>query len=107
MWKDRASLIFSLLFSLMLLGGVAGIECGSVLEDLRAMFGASFVFVLVVYPIALAFALVGLILEYFRMFADRGTPSRLLMSRGRVMLLAYGLASFLLLAHLSAKYLCR
>ncbi len=107
MWKDRASLIFSLLLSLMLLGGIAGIECGSVLEDLRAMFGQSFPFVLVAYPFALGFALVGLILEYFRIFADRGTPSRPLMARGRVMLLAYGLVSFLLVAHLSAKYLCR
>jgi hypothetical protein len=63
--------------------------------------------VLVGYAFATAFALIGLIFQYFKMFADRGTSSRRLMSRSRAMLPVYGLAVFLLVAHLSAQHICR
>jgi hypothetical protein len=102
-----ARLGFSLIFSLVLLGGTCGIGCGSVLDDLKATLGESFGLVLVGYSFALAFALIGLIFQYFKMFADRGTPSRRLMSRGLAMLPLYGVAIFILIAHLSASYFCR
>jgi hypothetical protein len=107
MWKDWATLIFSLILSMVLLGGICGFGCGFALSDLRATLGESFALVAAGYAFALAFALLGLVFQYFKMFADRGTPSRRLISRGRAMVPVYGLAIFLLAAHLSAPYICR
>jgi hypothetical protein len=104
MWKVWASLVFSLLLCLMLIGGMFGIGCR--LDYLRATLGGAFPFMACVYPFALAFSIIGFILQYCKLFADRGTPSRPLMSRSRALLPVYGVVIFILIANLSVKYFC-
>jgi hypothetical protein len=107
MWKERVSLILSLLLSVTLLGGIFGIECGAALEVLRSLFGQSFPLVLIAFSFAAAFSLIGSIVQYFKLFADRGTPARPLMSRARALLPLYSLVALILVAHFSATHLCR
>lgn len=87
MTKERVCFAISALFTLLLFVGVFVVTCDKLPFKLQLLLGSSYGLWLAVYAVALGSALLGTIVRYFYLFADRGTALRPRMSRGRAWIL--------------------
>jgi hypothetical protein len=106
MFKNRISFIISALLTMSLLAGIPVFTCDNSRLNVAALLGSSIGAVLVVYALAIAFALLGTIFQYFSLFADKGTVLRPAMSRNRAWILIGGVAVCLLVLKWSTIHFC-
>lgn len=106
MLKKRLSFLFSVLLTISLWAGSSILICDNSSLNVRVSLGSSFGGVLAVYAIALGFATLGTTIQYFYVFADRGTATRPTMSSKRAWLFLGGLAVFLWVYKWAISHIC-